>query len=183
MLPKLNLTVERWRYNKTYQVYVSTLGNFKNKKKENLPIKIASNGYIWVRTVKGMVSVHRLVLFTWRPIPNQESMTVDHKNHNKRDNSLENLEWVTKEENLSRAKNDFYQLTPKQEEQCVDKSNRIYCEFNDINHVVQWFKANCKTKVNTKNLKKTIKRILSNDNIGQKQVKAFGLVWKDRQSI
>ena len=51
--------------------------------------------------------MHRLVLLTWRPIPNAEDLTVDHLNHNKRDNSVNNLEWVTEEENLTRAKNDY----------------------------------------------------------------------------
>ena len=45
---------------------------------------------------------------TWRPIPNAEELTVDHLNHNKRDNSLNNLEWVTRQENLRRARKDYY---------------------------------------------------------------------------
>ena len=46
-------------------------------------------------------------MLTFRPIPNAEDLTVDHLNHNKRDNSLDNLEWVTKEENWDRANADL----------------------------------------------------------------------------
>ena len=52
-------------------------------------------------------------MLTWRPIPNAEELTVDHLNHNKRDNSLENLEWVTKEENLRRAAEDLIKKDKK----------------------------------------------------------------------
>ena len=39
---KLHITLERWRWNKTHQVYVSTLGNFMDKHKN--PIKVYTNG-------------------------------------------------------------------------------------------------------------------------------------------
>lgn len=43
---------------------------------------------------------------TWCPIPNSEEMTVDHLDHNKRNNDIRNLEWVTEKENHKRAAND-----------------------------------------------------------------------------
>ena len=33
ILPKININIERWKYNKDYEIYVSTLGNFKDKNK------------------------------------------------------------------------------------------------------------------------------------------------------
>ena len=45
-------------------------------------------------------------MLTWRPIPGAEDLTVDHLDHNKRNNALTNLEWVTREENLRRADED-----------------------------------------------------------------------------
>ena len=44
---------------------------------------------------------------TFKPISNEDTMTVDHLDHNKRNNKLSNLEWVTQKENLERANNDI----------------------------------------------------------------------------
>ena len=98
--------IERWKFNKDYGVYVSTEGHFKDRQKRLIPVKIGNGGYCNIKTERGYVLAHRLVMFTWRPIPNAEKLTVDHLNHNKRDNSLTNLEWVSKAENLKRAKRD-----------------------------------------------------------------------------
>ena len=107
ILPSLNLRMERWKWNEEHRVYVSTLGHFKNGHKQNLPIKIDHNGYVRVKTnVSTTYLAHRLVMLTWRPIAGSEILTVDHLNHNKRDNSLLNLEWVSEEENHRRAKAD-----------------------------------------------------------------------------
>ena len=110
MLPSIKIRFERWRFNKDYGVYVSTYGRFRNRDKVDLPIKINQKGYCCIKvdctTCKTMLA-HRLVMLTWRPTDEAENLTVDHKNHNKRDNSLENLEWVTYEENAKRAERDF----------------------------------------------------------------------------
>ena len=108
IFPSLIIKVERWKFNKEYGVYVSTLGNFKDRHKRRLPIRIDSKkGYCRVKTERGVPFAHRLVMLTWKPIPDAENLTVDHLNHNKRDNSLQNLEWVTAEENYRRAKEDL----------------------------------------------------------------------------
>ena len=119
IFPTLILRVERWKFNKDYGVYVSTLGNFKDRHKRRLPIKVGFNGYCWVQTEasNSWVLAHRLVMFTWKPIPDAERLTVDHLNHNKRDNSLNNLEWVTREENVRRAKRDYIKLVNPEEEE------------------------------------------------------------------
>lgn len=107
IVPKLNLRVERWKWNKEYRIYVSTLGHFKDEYKKPIPVKTANSGYLMIQTNYGLKLAHRLVMFTWRPTSNMESLTVDHLNHNKRDNSLENLEWVSFAENQHRAKRDL----------------------------------------------------------------------------
>ena len=109
LLPTISLKIERWKFNKDYGIYVSTLGKFKDRFKRPLPIKIGQNGYCKVKTEAPNTPwklAHRIVMFTWKPILDAENLTVDHLNHNKRDNSLANLEWVTKEENLVRANRD-----------------------------------------------------------------------------
>ena len=110
ILPQLFIKIEKWKWNKEYRVYVSNYGNFRNEHKQLLPIKINNNGYCLIKTECGLKLAHRVVMLTWKPIPNAEELTVDHLNHNKRDNCLENLEWVTKEENELRAKEDFIDI-------------------------------------------------------------------------
>lgn len=114
ILPRFLFKIERWKWNSDYRVYVSNLGHIKNEHKQDLPVYIDDNGYCRVHTACCRYkTVHRLVMLTWRPIPNAEELTVDHLNHNKRDNSLENLEWVTKEENLRRATEDLIKKDKK----------------------------------------------------------------------
>lgn len=109
MLPTISLRIERWKFNKDYGIYVSTLGNFKDRYKRPLPVKIEANGYCKIKTEaphSPWKFAHRLVMLTWKPIPDAENLTVDHLNHNKRDNSVANLEWVTFTENQTRASRD-----------------------------------------------------------------------------
>lgn len=106
--PRFIFKIERWKWNKEYRVYVSNLGNFKNEHKQNLPFLINQSGYIIIKTENGYKLAHRLVMLTFCPIPNAEDLTVDHKNHNKRDNNLNNLEWLTREENQAKAQADLY---------------------------------------------------------------------------
>ena len=47
--------------------------------------------------------VHRLVLSTFNPIENMDNFDVNHKNGNKLDNRLENLEWCTRSQNVKHA--------------------------------------------------------------------------------
>ena len=104
----IHFIVERWKWNEEYGVWVSTEGRVKNRRKENCKVLTSSrNKYLSVVTEVGMVVVHRLVMKTWRPLDDYDSMTVDHLNHNCKDNRLANLEWVTEEENLRRAMEDL----------------------------------------------------------------------------
>lgn len=108
LLPKLYFKWERWKYNKEFDVYVSTLGNVRDKNKQPIDFTINSSGYFTVRVKNRYQTVHRLVMLTFKPLKNKsdyKGMTVDHINSNKRCNELKNLEWVTKKENISRAVN------------------------------------------------------------------------------
>ena len=115
MFPKIHIEIERWKFNKNYQLYVSNLGNFKNKSKEDIKPMIERDGYLVIplcNNKKGIIKyiqAHRIVMETWCPRADmwKEKLTVDHLNHNKRDNKTKNLEWVSKQENLRRAAADF----------------------------------------------------------------------------
>lgn len=101
--------IERWRFNDEYDVYVSSEGRLRDKNKKEIFPKISHN-YLFYYSCKDGVSkrvpVHRLVMMTFKPIKDYKKMTVDHLNHNTRDNALSNLEWVTNEENQFRSKRD-----------------------------------------------------------------------------
>ena len=107
MLPSFTLNIERWRWNEEFQLWVSNQGHFKDKNGKIIPIKIDNQGYCRVN----FQSAHRVVAMTWIPCDNPKDMTVDHLNHNKRDNSVKNLEWVTKEENARRAIEDLCRVS------------------------------------------------------------------------
>lgn len=110
MLPKLTLNIERWKYNKTFELYVSNMGHIRNKSKADIAPKIMNNGYMVVYvngSINGYMLLHRVVMLTWKSTPEAEHLTVDHLDHNKRNNALSNLEWVTYAENQRRAKEDL----------------------------------------------------------------------------
>lgn len=110
IFPTIKLNIERWKYNSTFELYVSNMGHVKNKSRADIAPKIMQNGYVVVH-VGGSdprwILLHRLVMLTWKPTPEAEDLTVDHLDHNKRNNALSNLEWVTREENERRAAEDY----------------------------------------------------------------------------
>lgn len=118
MMPTISFNIERWKWNSRYKVYVSTEGHFRRDNGEDIKLKVNKRGYLLCDNR----FAHRVVMETWKPCENMGNLTVDHLNHNKRDNSLKNLEWVSAEENQRRAREDYY--NPKDEE----KIEKYYVE-------------------------------------------------------
>ena len=100
IFPTIRINIERWKWNKTFEVYVSTMGRVKNRSKELVPPNVCKNGYmaIYIPYLHKLVLLHRLVMLTWQPRTDAEFLTVDHIDHNLRNNNIYNLEWVTKED-------------------------------------------------------------------------------------
>ena len=110
MLPTLKLNIERWKYNPTFELYVSNMGHIRNKSKADIAPKIMTNGYVVVYVYGSLnqyMLLHRVVILTWKPSSEAEKLPVVHLDHNKRNTALSNLEWVTQEENLRRAEDDY----------------------------------------------------------------------------
>ena len=108
IFPTLHIEFEKWKFNKEYGVWVSNFGNFKDIHKRPIPKKVyQQNGYVAVKTKHGNRMAHRLVMYTWCPIEDREAFTVDHIDHNKRNNRVDNLEWVSQTENVMRANDDI----------------------------------------------------------------------------
>jgi hypothetical protein len=86
------------KINTDKKYYVSNLGRFKNSYgtiMENY--KVNDNGYIRVYIYKKTFLLHRLVAFTF--LENQENKeTVNHKDGNKLNNKVDNLEFATNKE-------------------------------------------------------------------------------------
>lgn len=203
MLPKFHLEIERWKFNKNYNVYVSNLGNFKDKTKEDIKLMIQKNGYLTVplcNNKKGTVKyipAHRIVMETWCPRADiwKDKLTVDHLNHNKRDNRTKNLEWVTKEENQKRANEDLIaddkdiiiqslksrinnlesQLNNKTENNNIIITMINFKEFYSWESLKNWLIKNINPNIENmamKNLKKQVLKAIEN------KTKYMGYYWK-----
>jgi len=103
---------EIWKVIKDFPDYeVSNLGRVKSLKFGNeriLKSKKNNQGYLYVDLWKNgkpyIKRIHRLVLENFDPVDNMDKLQCNHKNGIKDDNRYpENLEWVTKSENVKHA--------------------------------------------------------------------------------
>lgn len=97
-------------YPNSENIIVNIHGEVKNVK-TNLTYKYRknSNGYLFLNIKllngdKKFAAVHRIVAETFLAYLPPEYYEVNHINGNKEDNSISNLEWVTRKENLKHSK-------------------------------------------------------------------------------
>ncbi len=99
--------MEEWRQvkvNKSYEV--SNLGRLRNKREHLIKPFINDNGYhinqLWSNSSRITYTIHRLIAEAF--IPNPEDLeTINHKNGDKLDNRVENLEWMSRLDNMRHA--------------------------------------------------------------------------------
>ena len=133
--------MEIWKDVKGYEGYyeVSSMGRVRRKpgfvnsriknnnkrfvKSHILKANLKSNGYLTVSLSKQhrkkTMLVHRLVAFAFIENDDCTKIVVNHKNCNKQDNRLENLEWVTQKENTCHAsRNDLLKTVNRKKIKC-----------------------------------------------------------------
>jgi len=108
--------MEHWKSIKGFEKYeVSNHGRIKNVKRGTIrKARLNWNGYFDLRLYSEKSErsflVHRLVAIAFIPNPHLKNQ-VNHIDSNKQNNNVENLEWVTEQENTAHAvKNNLYPL-------------------------------------------------------------------------
>lgn len=162
---------EIWKDLKGYEDYyeISNYGNIKRKaryrydkirkRKNYFNEKIAKstdngNGYLMIRLYPDYKPhyIHRLVAINFIPNTEQKEQ-VNHKNGNKKDNFINNLEWVTPKENMIhsskflKTKYNLSGLEKNREKQkkkinMLDKNNKIIKTFDSIAEASRKMKLN-----------------------------------------
>lgn len=127
---------------------VSNLGNIRDiHTKEKIITKIAPNGYEYVRLRsdygkhnKIQNYVHILVAKTFLKKPddyNTEKYVVNHKDSNRLNNCVDNLEWITQSENIKHGYRygNMYKVT----EAVKTANTKCYAFYNEDNQLVKVF--------------------------------------------
>lgn len=98
----MNEEFRNYPFNEKYAI--SNLGKIINNKTGELVNQYNLGGYRATQIDGKRELVHRLVALTFIGIPfNYKDLQVNHKNGDKSDNTVENLEWCTNSENVLHA--------------------------------------------------------------------------------
>ena len=134
------MSQEIWKTIDNFSNYeISSCGNIKNKTTNNIltpnirsgyaniSIKNDENKYVHMRA-------HRLVALAF--IPNIDNkLTVNHKDHNKLNNNVDNLEWSTHSEQ------NFHKRKPKKDIQELVSSRPVWRIDKDTNEKLEYYKT------------------------------------------
>ena len=97
-----------WKKIKNYKYIVSKQGKIRRLMKDGtqIQVKIFTEKagyefvYLWKNDIKKTFYIHRLVAKAWIPNKDKKKYQVDHINRIRSDNRVENLRWVTSQENI-----------------------------------------------------------------------------------
>jgi len=153
------MTTEVWKQviidNVETMYEISNYGNLKNKNTQKIMSPGNSNGYLGISLLvndgkRKSFKIHRLVALMF--IPNTEKKeTVNHKNHNKLDNNVDNLEWMTTTEQNNhkrKCKKEIQELVSSRAVWRIDKDTNEKIEYyKSIKIAAQWVFDNNLTTV------------------------------------
>lgn len=177
---------EVWKTIPSFSKYeVSTHGNIRNKKTlYELSKKSLRGGYVRFKLINDndkniTMTLHRFIALTFIPNPEKKN-TVNHINHNKLDNRVENLEWATTtEQNRHKRKvpKEIQRLMSSRKVWRIDKDTNEKIElYETIRDAAKWAFDNQLTSVkefnNGNNLKTKICAVCR-----KKRKTAFGYIW------
>lgn len=103
--------IDNWiQYKKCPKIEVSKTGLIRSFTTKKILGSKTNSGYIQYRNKEtgDYYLVHRIVMETFNPTENMENLYVDHINGIRDDNRLENLRWVTPEENMIYRQENWY---------------------------------------------------------------------------
>lgn len=163
---------EIWKQIPGFSNYeASTVGNVRNKKKQELSQTNLGGGYPRTKIINDnkeskAMTFHQLIALTFIPNPEQKP-TVNHKNHNKLDNRIENLEWATvKEQNQHKRKvpREIQRLISSRAVWRIDKKTDKKLElYETIKDAAQWiFDEKLTTITEVNNIKSKISAVCQN---------------------
>jgi hypothetical protein len=144
--------MEEWRTIQEFPNYdVSNLGNIKNNKSGKMLKPCVKSGYYHVGLVndknKKTCKVHRLLAIAFIENPEKKS-EVNHKDKNKLNNNLTNLEWMTRRENnIHRCEGLNITCNKNKVVYRIDNcTNEIVEKYNSIELAGEWAFKNGYTK-------------------------------------
>lgn len=125
---------------KNTNYYIDEEGNlFNQKTKKFLKGQINKNGYhsynITINGEKKRLYKHRMILETFYPVEDMEKLQINHKDGDKNNNNISNLEWVSPKENIQHAVDNNLIFSKKI--YCFDKNKKIIKEYKNINEVIE----------------------------------------------
>ena len=133
------MTEEVWKILDNFSKYeISSFGNIRNKLKNVLKPTLKSGYYcVGIRNNENKtcpMKIHRLVALTFIPNP-ENKYTVNHKDHNKENNNVDNLEWATSSEQ------NFHKRKCKKEIKELVSSRAVWRINNDTNEKLELYQT------------------------------------------
>ena len=177
---------ETWKEINNFSKYeISNYGNLKNKDTQQKLQPSIKSGYLCTSLtdnngIRKSVKIHRLVALNFISNPENKE-TVNHKNHNREDNNVNNLEWMTTTEQNNhkrKCKKEIQELVSSRPVWRVDKDTNETIElYQTIRFASQWVFDNKLTSItefnNGNNIKTKICAVAR-----CKRNTAFGYKWK-----